>query len=94
MVIEASPETDEAIRRHWGENLAKTMRTQGITPKRLVGLLHDIGVDTSTQSISQWCKGDNAPSPSKMIALARVFMVPPRMLFPLDVIIVTEQAAA
>ncbi len=94
MVIEATPETDEAIRRHWGDNLASTMRTQGITPKRLVGELHDIGVDASAQSISQWCKGDNAPSPSKMIALARVLRVPPRMLFPLDVILLASEAAA
>lgn len=94
MVIEASPDTDEAIRRRWGQNLVDTMATQGITPKRLVIDLAQLGVEVSTSSISQWCKGDVAPGPSKMIALARALHVPARMLFSLDVEVIRQDAAA
>ena len=94
MVIEATPDSDAAIRRRWGKNLAETMAAQDITPKRLVIEMAMLGVDISTSSISQWTKGDNAPGPSKMIALARVLRVPPRMLFSLDIEVIRQAEAA
>ncbi|HOY81701.1 MAG TPA: helix-turn-helix transcriptional regulator [Rhodoglobus sp.] len=93
ITFESYADADEAIRRRWGQNLTETMAVQGMTPKRLVIEMAATGVDVSTSSISQWCKGDVAPSPSKMAALARVLSVPPRMLFSLDIEIVKAVAA-
>lgn len=93
ITFESWGDADEAIRRRWGRNLTDTMKTAGISPKRLVIEMAAQGVDVSTSSISQWCKGDVAPSPSKMAALARVLHVPPRMLFSLDIEIVRPELA-
>lgn len=94
LTIETYSDADEAIRRRWGRNLTETMAITSMTPKRLVIELAAEGVETSTQSISQWCKGDVAPSPSKMAAISRVLKVPPRMLFSLDIEIVQKSEAA
>lgn len=93
LTIETYSDADEAIRRRWGRNLTETMAITGMTPKRLVIEMANEGVEVSAQSISQWCKGDVAPSPSKMAALSRVLKVPPRMLFSLDIEIVKADAA-
>lgn len=94
ITFECWDDADEAIRRRWGRNLTDTMAACGMTPKRLVIEMAAQGVEVSTSSISQWCKGDVAPSPSKMAAIARVLRVPPRMLFSLDIEIVRAEVAA
>lgn len=92
LVFETHSSPDEAIRRRWGKNLTEQMDAIGMTPKRLVIDLAAHGVDASRSSISQWMRGDVAPQPSKMIALAKALHTSPRLIFTLDIELVEKAA--
>lgn len=81
--IEADEDADQRIRRQWGELLREHMSARNLNRKALRQLLEQQGIGVSEQAISQWLLGQTAPRPSVQIALARVFSVPARSLFPL-----------
>lgn len=93
MTFEIFDDPDKAIRHRWGKNLTEVMGTVGMKPKSLVIALAGVGCEVSTQSVSQWMSGAVAPKPSVMVAIAKVLMIPPRVLFSLDVEFVTTTTA-
>lgn len=91
--MDAPTTSDDAIRRTWGAKIAERMDDLDMSARVLVELLAEDGCTVSVQAVGQWRRGNSAPSPSNMIAVAKALRVEPRTLFTLNVGAVTEAAA-
>lgn len=75
----------EKIRIEWADQLAEHMRIHdGMSRKRLRQLLADFGANVSEQAIGCWLRAETAPRPEHQAALAAIFRVPVRSLFPIE----------
>lgn len=75
----------ERIRMEWAESLAEHMRFHGeMTRKELRHELGRFGVTVTEQAIGCWLRAETAPRPEHQAALASIFRVPVRRLFPIE----------
>lgn len=88
-------ESDPAkrLRLEWAESLAEHMVAvgkltnsdgQAMSRKQLQRALADQGVEVTMQAIGCWLRGETSPRPHHQAALATVFSVPARRLFPIE----------
>lgn len=82
--IEGTEETDQRLRRQWGELLREHLTARQMNRKALRLALEEQGIEVTDQAISCWLNGQTAPRPSIQVALGKVFQVPARSLFPLN----------
>lgn len=79
-------ESDPAkrLRLEWAESLEEHMAAVGMTRKQLQQALRERGVEVTMQGIGCWLRGETSPRPHHQAALASVFSVPARRLFPIE----------
>lgn len=74
---------DDRIRRLWALSLLGRMNDAGMSRRQLRDLLAGHGVDVTVRTIGLWVTGVTSPRPATQQALADVFGVTARTLFPL-----------
>ena len=75
----------ERIRMEWASSLAEHMHLHdAMTRKQLRQELERYGVSVSEQAIGCWLRAETAPRPEHQAALASIFRVPVRRLFPIE----------
>lgn len=84
ITVGTDPDATRRLRGEWAESLAEHMKTNGLSRKAVRHRLAEFGVDVSEQAIGYWLRGDTAPRPEHQAALAAVFRVPVRRLFPIE----------
>ncbi len=78
-------ELAERIRLEWADSLAEHMNLHGdMTRKQLRQALARYDVAVSEQAIGCWLRAETAPRPEHQAALASIFRVPVRRLFPIE----------
>lgn len=91
---DAEKDLDRRIRLEWSESVQDHLEVwtnpetgeRGMNRKELQKRLEAVNVRVTLQTISMWLTGQTAPRPSAQIGLGRVLNVPPRRLFPLEMV--------
>lgn len=79
----------QRLRGEWAESLQEHMDARlpsKMTRKELVAALGVVGCQVTVQAVGQWLRGETSPRPHHQAALAAVFQVPVRRLFPIEAV--------
>lgn len=78
-------ELAERIRLEWADSLREHMSLHDdMSRKELRHALARYGVNVTEQAIGCWLRAETAPRPEHQAALASIFRVPVRRLFPIE----------
>jgi hypothetical protein len=86
MTVGVDPSAARRLRKDWAESLAEHMdaRRPKMTRKGLRHALAELNVEVTEQAIGCWLRGETSPRPEHQAALATIFSVPVRRLFPIE----------
>lgn len=90
--MDPAADLEHKIRTAWAESIKAYMNAwidphtgERMSRKQLRAALAAQGFDVTMQTISMWLTAQTSPRPAHLVALARVFNAPPRVMFPLEV---------
>lgn len=93
MTFGIEPDPARRLRLEWAESLNDHMAAIGkltnpdgapMSRKQLQHALAERGIEVSMQGIGCWLRGETSPRPHHQAALASIFAVPARRLFPIE----------